>query len=354
MLKHFQTLLGLLCISFMILGCSLFRDENEVPTTEIPVVQDTSQPAVQQESPQPATLAPQAPTQAPPAAIPWARGPKPDQAPVFLKAFGQKGIDIGLLSDPTAIAIDAQGNFYVGDNKALQKYDSDGNHLLSFGPDGYAGITTGIAVASDGKVYRSDPRAAIIEIYAPDGEKIGVLGEPGSGEGQFKQPFGLHFDDQGNLYVVDRGNFRVQKFDVAGNFIMAFGTRGDRNGEFVNPRNVAVDADGNIYVTDQASYLIQKFSPEGEFLLRIGQSHADESMWLVRGVTIDDENNIYIADGRYARIQKFDTEGTFLLEFGLPGREQGNLLDPDGIVIQDDRLYVVEKGNDRVQVFQTQ
>jgi len=209
---------------------------------------------------------------------PWQRGPQADKAPEWVRTFGESGIEPGQLSAPTSVAIDADGNFYVGDNKGLHKFDPEGKYLLSYGPNGYAGITSAVAVGPDGTIYRSDPQADVIVMYTPDGEESGRLGEPGSGKGQLDEPFGLTFDEEGNLYVVDRRNFRVQKFDSNGNSLMSFGARGDKNGEFINPRDVAIDADGNIYVTDQVTYMVQKFSPEGEFIQRFGQAHGDENL----------------------------------------------------------------------------
>lgn len=339
-------------------ACSMLGGGEELPA-------DTGQPAAPPTLKQQPTSPPapqqqvQQPEQAPPTAPPvptasWKRGPEPDKAPEFVRAFGKSGTALGQLSGPTSVAVDADGNFYVGDNKGLHKFDPDGKYLLSYGPDGYAGYTSAVSVGPDGTIYRSAPEEDVVVMYTPDGEKIGTLGESGSGKGQFDEPFGLTFDSQGNLYVVDRRNFRVQKFDPDGKFLMSFGSRGDKNGEFINPRDVALDAQGNIYVTDQATYLIQKFNPEGEFLLRLGQAHGDENLWLMRGIAIDDSGYIYVVDGLHARIQVFDTTGNYLLEFGLPGEESGNFKDPDGVFIRDDKLYVADKGNNRIQEFALQ
>jgi tripartite motif-containing protein 71 len=309
---------------------------------------------------QPTQLA-QAPTAViPPTAPPQPtaelqRGPEAEKAPTFVHLYGEGGIEPGQLSSPSAVAIDDAGNLYVGDNKGLFKFDSSGEFLLAFGPEGYAGFTSAVAIGPDGVVYRSDPQSNVIVMYDPSsGEQIGTLGEPGSEDGQFNEPFGMTFDSDGNLYVVDRRNWRVQKFDATGEFVMSFGSRGDKNGEFINPRDVTVDAEGNIYVTDQVTYLVQKFSPEGEFLTRFGQSHAGETLWLVRGITIDDSGHIYITDGLHNRVQVFDAAGTYLLEFGLPGQRPGYLNDPDDIIYHDGKLYVAEKGNNRIQEFAVQ
>lgn len=65
---------------------------------------------------------------------------------------------------------------------------------------------------------------------------------------------------RGYLYVVDSANFRVQKFDMTGEFIMAWGSFGNGDGQFYFPRGVAVDQeDGSVYVVDMGNHRIQKF-----------------------------------------------------------------------------------------------
>jgi DNA-binding beta-propeller fold protein YncE len=329
--------------------------ESGPPATVQPVAQETPQEQAAPPSGQPQVQQQEAAPTAPP--IPpaaWQRGPEAIKAPIPVRAFGEAGTELGQLSSPTDLAIGVDGAFYVGDNKGLHKFAATGNYLLSLGPDGYAGFSAAVEVGFEGLVYRSDPQRDVVVIYSPDGEEVGQLGEPGSGDGQFDEPMGLTFDDGGNLYVVDRKNFRVQKFDPDGDFLMAFGSRGDKNGEFVSPRDVAIDQAGNIYVTDQVTYLVQKFSPEGDFLMRFGQAHGSENMWLIRGIAVDGNGRVFVSDGLHARIQVFDSEGNYLYEFGLPGEAVGNFRDPDGITIWGNRLYVADKGNDRILEFALQ
>jgi tripartite motif-containing protein 71 len=63
------------------------------------------------------------------------------------------------------------------------------------------------------------------------------------------------------VFVADRGNNRVQKFDNTGKFIAAWGTFGSGNAQFFGPVGVAVDSSGNVYVTDTVNNRIQIFSP---------------------------------------------------------------------------------------------
>src|SRR5438094_4979731 len=75
-------------------------------------------------------------------------------------------------------------------------------------------------------------------------------GTLGSGDGQFNSPFSVAVDNSGNVYVVDSGNNRVEKFDSSGTFLTAWGSFGSGDGQFSSPRGVAVGPSGNVYVVD--------------------------------------------------------------------------------------------------------
>jgi hypothetical protein len=68
-------------------------------------------------------------------------------------------------------------------------------------------------------------------------------------------------DADGNVYVADTNNNRIQKFTGNGVFLAQWGTFGYGGGQFDHPTGVAVDAAGNIYVSDTRNNRIQKFDP---------------------------------------------------------------------------------------------
>ncbi len=78
----------------------------------------------------------------------------------------------------------------------------------------------------------------------------------------FNTPAGVAVDSSGNVYVADKGNHRIQKFDNNGNFITKWGSNGwTGNGQFQYPEDVAVDSSLNVYVADTDNNRIQKFAP---------------------------------------------------------------------------------------------
>jgi DNA-binding beta-propeller fold protein YncE len=88
---------------------------------------------------------------------------------------------------------------------------------------------------------------------------LGVIGSPGSNDGQLNSPGGMATDEQGNLYVADWGNNRMQKFDSSGKFLFKWGSGGVGDGEFNGLADVALDGQGNVYVVDYFNNRIQKF-----------------------------------------------------------------------------------------------
>ena len=84
-------------------------------------------------------------------------------------------------------------------------------------------------------------------------------------EPQFSAPRGVAVDSSGNVFVVDSGNERIQKFSNTGDFIRMWGSHCDIfggnecNGQFDQPRGIAVDSSGNVFVADTGNNRIQKF-----------------------------------------------------------------------------------------------
>jgi tripartite motif-containing protein 71 len=128
-----------------------------------------------------------------------------------------------------------------------------------------------------------------------------------SGNGQFNNPQGIASDSTGNIYVVDYGNYRVQKFDSSGTYITQWGSHGSGNGQFRDVDGVAVDSSGNVYVVDGGNYRVQKFSSDGKYLTQWG-SYGDAGTGQFsypHGIAADSSGNVYITNWGDDRVQKF-------------------------------------------------
>lgn len=129
------------------------------------------------------------------------------------------------------------------------------------------------------------------------------------------QPTGMAFDQAGNLYVVDRGNHRIQVLDSQGRPLRTFGNLGNGPGEFYVPKWIALDAAGNVYVSDTANHRVQKLTPDGTPLAQWG------GFWYPQGIGIGSDGSIYVSDNPYVedgsggdarrrpRIQKLSPDG---------------------------------------------
>jgi DNA-binding beta-propeller fold protein YncE len=142
-------------------------------------------------------------------------------------------------------------------------------------------------------------------------------GERGTGQSQFDAPQGVALDSNGNIYVADTDNSRIQKFAKDASFIGAWGGPGTGNGFFLGPRAIALGSDGYIYVLDSSNHRIQKFRPDTSFLRTWGTLGSGNGEFrFPNGFGLDSENFVYVADTGNDRIQKFKCDGT-LLEVGV-------------------------------------
>jgi len=132
-------------------------------------------------------------------------------------------------------------------------------------------------------------------------------------DGQFNYPVDVAFDSSGNMYVVDNGNNRIQKFDSDGNFLLKWGTKGNQDGQFGCPNDIAIDSDDRVYVADNCNQRIQVFDGEGKFISKWGEPGTGKGYLLSpTGIILDSDDNVYIVDSNRSTIQKFTNQGEFI------------------------------------------
>ncbi len=229
--------------------------------------------------------------------------------PLGLFAHSSAGINRGLFNLPRGIARDAAGDFYVTDteNKRVQKFDPTGKWLLMFGSKG----------SGDGQ--------------------FAAISEDSTGTG----PGGIAVDAQGNVYVADTWNHRIEKFDPNGKFLMKWGSflsladpgapnETGKTARFYGPRGVAIGPDGNVYVTDTGNKRVLVFDPSGKPVRQIesgltAQKLTDKYPFAAPGelnepvgIAVDKAGNVYVADTNNNRIQKFDTAGKSVAQWAVP------------------------------------
>ena len=174
---------------------------------------------------------------------------------------------------------------------------------------------------------------------------IEVWGGPGTDEGLFNEPRDIAVDQEGNVYVADTGNRRVQKFSSQGEFLLAW-SGGEE--DFVEPLAVVVTSQGQVIVLDSDMGWFYRFTADGESLGRFGGPEAQ--LFHPRGMAIDAQDNIYVADTGGCRIIKYDAQGNRSALFGEKGNGAGQLLEPTDVAIgPGGDLYVADTANLRIQ-----
>ncbi len=170
------------------------------------------------------------------------------------------------LQNPQSIAVDRNGNVYIG--------DSGSNQLLEFRPvngvipasatpavigSGYQAVF-GVAVDTAGDVFVSDTGASMVyELMAVSGSLPANPTVNGVGSG-FSIPLGLSVDALGDVYVSDQGSNSVKEVVAVNGAVSSSSTILTLGSGFTTPVNSAIDANGNLYIADNANNNVREFN----------------------------------------------------------------------------------------------
>lgn len=220
---------------------------------------------------------------------------------------------------PTGVALDDQENIYVTDGvrKSVVVFDRAFKELREI-TDGSLVRPNGVAVDSrNDRIYvvdtgNAEAKEQNVKVFNRAGQRVGAIGGAAGGDlGQFSYPTFVTVDAQGNAYVSDTLNARVQKFDAKGNFLTVFGKAGSNWGEFERPKGVAVDTFGNVYVVDSGWSNVQVFNQKGQILLFFGgRGPIPGMMKNPLAIAIDRNNTIYVGDYLNHRIGVYQLVNT--------------------------------------------
>ena len=209
------------------------------------------------------------------------------------------------------------------------------------------------AVDSKGNIWVVDKGNNRLEEFNEKGEFLAKYASAGSGNGQLSSPGAIAIDSSDNVWIADTGNNRIEKFNSSGEYLLKTGTYGTGNGQFSGPEGIAVDSKGNVWVSDTYNGRVQKFNSSGEFLKLVG-SYGSEAGQLGEptGIDVSSSGNAYIADWQNQRITEFNESGGYIRQFGTAGTGNGQFAHPDGLdVDSSNNVWVADEGNGRVQEF---
>ncbi len=273
-----------------------------------------------------------------------------DRTGKFERELGQ---DVYGFNAAIGLRVDPQDNVWTIDETASQvvKFDTDGRVALVLGRKPEA-INVRPAAPGEGRGGPEAGRGGAPG--APGGGRGG--GPPGSGTpgSTFNRPTDVAWDRAGNIYIADGiGNTnRVAKYDKEGRFIRQWGATGSENGQFTGVKSLAIDAQGNVYVADAGNKRIQVFDADGKFKSQFGNIGTPLTMCMTTGPT----QYLYIshsgdADGMEdATIYKVQLDGRVVGKFGSAGRLQKQFGLANSIDCRNENeLLVGEMTNWRVQ-----
>jgi DNA-binding beta-propeller fold protein YncE len=263
------------------------------------------------------------------------------------------------LVGPYGIAIDSKGLVYVADQKVGAVFifnpETHDTQLIRNGYEAHFAWINGLAIDDDDRLFVSDGKLHRVLIFNPkhemvnqiteglvdpvglaldtanrflyvvdtqqdqvivyDADTLKLLRRIGTGgknhylttPGDFGAPQGIAVDQDGDVYVTDTLNDRVEIFDADGNFISTFGKAGDGPGTFSRPKGLAIDGDGHIWVADSMQDRLQVFNRQGQVLTYIGSGHGElpGQFKVLVGVAIDKKNRVFTTEQYPGRMQMF-------------------------------------------------
>ena len=172
--------------------------------------------------------------------------------------------------------------------------------------------------------------------------------------GGFSSPEDLALDSLNNVYVVDFANYRIQKFDSSGNFITQWGSYGTGSAQFKAPSSIAIDSNDNVYVSDRLNWKVKKFTSSGSYITSWGSNGTGNGQFTApNGITVDSNDNVYVSEGfgNY-RVQKFSSNGAYISKWGSGGTGNGQFKWPGDLAVDSsNNIYVIDYNNYRIQKF---
>ncbi len=261
--------------------------------------------------------------------------------------------------EPMGLAVADDGQrLYVSDFAQLEVFifDFTRKTFTAIGEEEKLARPFGIALDGQEQLYVVEQEKKGVSVFSPQGKRLRFVTHP-----SLERPAGIAIDRvRGRIYLADTGHTKskehtVKIFDMTGNLVGTIGRdKGEEPGQFLFPTYLALDAEGNLYVTDTLNSRVQMFDANGKYLKTFGQRGNAWGMFdKPKGVALDSFGNVYVADSGWSNVQIFNQKEQILLFFGGRGPIPGMLKNPTAIAIdKNDRIYVADYLNHRVEVYQ--
>lgn len=248
----------------------------------------------------------------------------------------------------------------ISANTIFMLDNKTGTMLNSWGANMFI-MPHGLAVDKDNNIWVTDVGLQQIFKFSHDGKLLMKLGVPktsGNDSLHFNLPTDVAEANDGSFYVSDGyGNSRVVKFSRKGKYLFEWGNKGDNSGEFNTPHSIDLDSQGNVYVADRENNRIQKFDANGIFI----QEWKNNAGTQLYAISIDKmNNNLFAIDNltvndtliKGADIIQFDSNLNVLTRFGRSDSSGATVPRYHDIVVDNSgNIYVTETSGKRIRKF---
>lgn len=290
----------------------------------------------------------------------------------FVTEWGTKGTGDGQFLRPHDLEFGDNDKYLYTvdrDGNRIQVFSKDGTFLFKFGQkgqgDGQFLVPYGIDVDSRGHVWVADRGNHRVQEFDSNGTFISKFGNeeshPSDLPGKFDNPRHVQVDrNMKYIYVADSKNNRIQQFDLNGTFVKAIGKLGINPGEFNLPTTIEQDSEGNFFVNERGNERVQKFDNNWKPILSWGsKGSANNQFCHMEHLVLDKYDNVFVTDPQsdpgcsmQPRVLKFDNDGNFITKFGIPGNGPGQIRDPEHLAVDNDgNVYISDRKNDKILVY---
>lgn len=214
----------------------------------------------------------------------------------------------------TGLVIDDSDRLFAADSGMKRILVFDAQHKVEGSITEGVRDPGGMAIDNENRfLYVADAEQDLVLVYDADPpyKLLRKIGTPNkqhtlTGPGDFSKPTGVAVDTDGNLFVSDTWNNRIEVFDADGNFVRTWGKAGDGPGYFARPKGIAFDSDGHLWVADAVQDRIQVYTPEGQLLIYMGgHGLLPGQFQSLVNLTIDKNNRVLTTEQFPGRMQIF-------------------------------------------------